>query len=125
VNFIAEFVEIGGAMTFTITDSLGLVTDPAAQWSHEPLPGVLIVPGPPGDRDANLHVPLPAGFNDFFPALILEVHPGVGFHEAVLAIQPCLDCPLADLIPEPGTWALLVSGCGLIALCAWRRRRAG
>jgi hypothetical protein len=127
VRFLAEFEPLLTGTFFQIRSSAQLVTDPAACWSHEPPPGVLLVPGAPGDLDANLHAPLPAGFNDFFPCGVLEVHPGRGFHQAVLATQLCDPndpaCVLAP-IPEPATLLLLSLGLAGAAGARYRQRVA-
>jgi len=64
VNFIADFVPIGPGAPTSTPGSLALTTPGPLAWSHEPPPGALLVPGPPGDLDANLHAALPPGFND-------------------------------------------------------------
>jgi hypothetical protein len=128
VNFIADFVPTGAGVPMSIPGSLSLTSPGPLTWSHEPPPGALIVPGPPGDLDANLHAPLPPGFNDFFPLLIIEQHPGVGIHVAQVAVQNCSgpDCQLqpVTVVPEPGTYAPVASALGLIALRILRRTTA-
>jgi hypothetical protein len=121
VNFIAEFVSTMGGPGFQVTDSLTLQTVSPAYWSHEPFPGAVLVTGPPGDLDANNHFPPRQGFGDFFIVgsdplgvirRIREEHPGVGVHEAE-----------QTMVPEPGTYVLLVSGVGLIWLSSSLRRK--
>jgi hypothetical protein len=108
----------------SITDSLALATPGPLPWSHEPPLGSLIVPGPPGDIDANLHAPLPPGFSDFFPLLIIEQHSGVGIQVAQLAVMNCAGegCELQPAIPELATYIPVASGFALIALHIVRRR---
>ena len=124
VNFVADFVPTLGNPNpgMSASGSLALTTPGPLPWSHEPPPGALIVPGPPGDLDANLHAPLPPGFNDFFPLLIIEQHPGVGIHVAQLAVQGCVACPRDPIVPEPDTYVLAAFGIGLIAVRYVRRR---
>jgi len=124
VNFVADFVPVGPGVETSVSGSLPLATPGPLPWSHEPPPGALIVPGLPGDLDANMHAPLPPGWNDFFPSLVIEQHPGVGIHVAQVAVQNCVGCPLAPIVPEPGTYALAALGLGLIAVRFMRRRSA-
>ena len=124
VNFLADFVPVGPGAGMTIPGSLALTTSSPLPWSHEPPPGAIIVPGPVGDLDANLHDPLPPGFNDFFPLLVIEQHPGVGLHTAQPALQNCVGCVLDPAIPEPDTYVLAGLGIGLIAVRLLLRRSA-
>jgi hypothetical protein len=97
VFFTADFTPRLGGSPFSISGDLPLTGN--GSWSHEPPPGVVLVTGAPGNQMANLHTPLPAGFNDFFPTgIISESHPGQGLHSVVLAS------------PEPSTLLLLASG---------------
>jgi len=118
VNFLANFVQAGGTMSFAQTGSLALTTTPPASWSHNPPAGVLLVNGLPGDLDANCHNPPICTtlannpgivIHDFFTISVMEVHPGVGIHLATPATTICPGCPnvppLQMIVPEPGTYA--------------------
>jgi hypothetical protein len=119
-NFVPTLGNTGASMS--LTGSIARTTPGPLPWSHEPPPGVLIVPGPPGDRDANVHAPLPAGFSDFFPLLLIEQNPGIGIHVGQLAVQNCQNCELQAIIPEPATYLPVATGFGFLVLWFLIRR---
>jgi hypothetical protein len=132
VNFVMSFVPVGPGSAPNVVGSLNLSQTTPANWTHNPDPTWLLVNGPPGDLNANCHNPpnclTPANnpgilFHDFFPIIVNEEHPGVGIHQAAPALFICPGCPnvppLQAIVPEPGTYALIVSGIGLLVV---RRR---
>lgn len=117
VFFTAEFTEIGNPMnTFSIADhtQLGSMGTP---WSHDPVPGTLIVTGPSGDQDANNHTGRPPLFSDFhIPQQIVETKllGGPGAH-IVREARP---------VPEPNAivcWSVL-TGIGWVAMFSRKSR---
>lgn len=119
VFFTADFTEIGNplnTMSVTGMTQLGSMGTP---WSHDPVPGTLLVTGSSGDQNANDHTGRPPVFNDFhIPQQIFETKllGGPGAH-VVREAQP---------IPEPSTivcW-LGLAAVGWLASAKGRRNRS-
>jgi hypothetical protein len=122
VNLIVDFVPIGGGAPFSLTPSFVLATSGPLPWSHEPSPGAVVVPGAPGDLDANAHAPLPAGFDDFFPLAFDQTGGG-----GILVAEYAADRGPGELkplrgVPEPASAMLMLCALALLARRAWRTR---
>lgn len=111
--FTVDLTPTGGGAPLSQDFVSRLVSDPAF-WSHEPSLNAVLVSGLPGDQAANLHSPLPVGFNDFFVFGIVD--------ERHLAF-PGLHRARQATIPEPATLALLGTGLGWLWLVCRRRAR--
>jgi hypothetical protein len=118
VFFTADFTEIGNPLnTFSVSDhtQLGSMGTP---WSHDPVPGTLLITGSAGDPDANNHTGRPPLFSDFhIPQQIVETKllGGPGAH-IVREASP---------VPEPSAIAcwLGLTGLGWLVSFAGKKER--
>jgi len=75
------------------------------KWSPTAPPSALLVPGPFGDQNANIHTGLPPGEVDFWPVPpLVETHPGSGTH----VVQPTTPEPSSLLLLGPSAIGLLL-----------------
>jgi hypothetical protein len=86
------------------------LSNAGANWTSTP--SGVIVSGPVGDQSANLHTGLGANEADFWPAPIIESHPG-GFGAHVVS----------PAVPEPSTWIMMLLGFAGLGFASHRRTR--
>ena len=89
------------------------LTSSDTAWSSTPPAAAVIVAGPLGDQDANVHTGFGAGQVDFFPDV--TTHSGPGATHVVMT---------AD-VPETSSWLMLLAGFGGLGALAKRGRSEG
>jgi hypothetical protein len=111
--FDAHFVPTGGGTApADIVEDLTLASSDS-NWRPTPPAGAIVVNGPLGDLNANLHSGLAANQVDFFPGVIDVTNPG-GWQQVV---DPAS-------VPEPASW--LMAGEVLIvfgAVCGYKQMK--
>jgi hypothetical protein len=109
VYYEAQFQPVGGGTGPAPVFGMVALTG-AATWAPVPPPGAIIVPGPFGDQNANLHSGLPSGEVDFF---------------VVLCTLTGADCAhiVTTAVPEPSTWIMLLTAGTIVPIYAKRVRR--
>jgi hypothetical protein len=92
-----------------------LLQNSGASWSPDPPPGSIIVTGPVGDLAANVHTGLTSNESDFWPGVVVEMHPGGGGAHVVMPAG----------IPEPSTWAMILLGFAGLGFAGYRKMKSG
>ncbi|MGP0065498.1 MAG: PEP-CTERM sorting domain-containing protein [Isosphaeraceae bacterium] len=114
VYFQAQFEPVGGGVGSTY---YGMETfNASGSWTSTPPPGAVLVSGPVGDQNANMHTGLAKGQVDFYTVgQTIHIPPGGGAEHIVDGAS----------VPEPSTWIMLLTAGGLLPIYTkWGRRRA-